>query len=338
MPFDDCEEEGAFPYPNDRHKFVVCKRFSNGTKGGWELDIRECYTGHWNDTVKDCMEDLPKSTTPLPPIVPKRDHNDYTKNPHPIVCHFNSWSHYHRVDPFNVENIDYDLCTHINYGFAKLNETTYEIQMFDDWLDEHLENYERFVNLRKKNPNLTTMISIGGWNEGSEKYSNMVTNTEMRHKFVESVIIFLYKYGFDGINLDWQYPGNRGGSATDKENYIKLLEEFYEVFGTTGHLLTVSISPEKHIIDSAYDMPLLDSLVDWVNIMTYDYHRFDGYLGHNAPIYNRPDETEELSEELNIDYMTSSVNYTINYYLQLGLRKDKMVMGVPFYGRAWTIL
>ncbi|CAG2179524.1 unnamed protein product, partial [Oppiella nova] len=141
-----------------------------------------------------------------------RDHNDYVKNPHPIVCYFGSWAHYHVEEPFEIEDINYDLCTHINYGFAKIDEIDYDIRMFDPWQDEHFEGYKRLVNLKKKNPNLTTMISLGGWYEGSEKYSDMVTNTESRQKFVKSVVTFLDKYNFDGLDLDWEYPGNRGGA------------------------------------------------------------------------------------------------------------------------------
>ncbi|CAG2183882.1 unnamed protein product, partial [Oppiella nova] len=116
-----------------------------------------------------------------------RDHNDYTKNPHRIVCYFGSWAHYHKTDPFEIEDIEYNLCTHINYGFAKINETTYEIQVFDDWFDIHLEAYKRFVGLRTKNPHLTTMISVGGWYEGSEKYSDMAKDAN-RARFVKSVL------------------------------------------------------------------------------------------------------------------------------------------------------
>jgi GH18 family chitinase len=63
--------------------------------------------------------------------------------------------------------------------------------------------YRRFNHLRSYNPHLTTMIGIGGWNEGSDKYSAMASSAASRKIFVDSVVKFLQKYDFDGLDLDW---------------------------------------------------------------------------------------------------------------------------------------
>jgi chitinase len=63
------------------------------------------------------------------------DHNDYTKNPYRIVCYFGSWANSRKVDPLKIEDIETTLCTHINYGFAKINELTYEMEASDPHLD-----------------------------------------------------------------------------------------------------------------------------------------------------------------------------------------------------------
>jgi chitinase len=63
--------------------------------------------------------------------------------------------------------------------------------------------YRRWNYLRTVNPHLTTMIAIGGWNEGSDKYSKMASSAASRKIFVDSVVKFLKKYDFDGIDLDW---------------------------------------------------------------------------------------------------------------------------------------
>ena len=253
------------------------------------------------------------------------------------MCYFGSWANYHKNDPFKIEDIDENLCTHINYGFAKLNEYTYEIQVFDPYLDDKkntwdLRAYERFNNLRKKNPNLTTMIALGGWYEGSEKYSDMAKDPKLRENFVQSVLKFLKEHDFDGLDMDWEYPGSRlGDPATDKEDFIALLRELKEAFEEEGYVLTAAVSPGKKTIDTAYIVPELNKLLDWINVMAYDYHGgWEDQLGHNAPLYRRPDETDELSKWFN-------VNYTINYWLELGAEKKKIVMGMPFYGRAWTL-
>ena len=194
-----------------------------------------------------------------------------------------------------------------------------------------IDGYKRFIRLREKNPELTLMIGLGGWFEGSEKYSDMVKTAARRTKFVNSVMKFLKDYGFDGLDMDWEYPANRLGKPEDKENFVALMVELSEAFKEEGYVLSADFSPGKDKIDRALDkesIAKLNDVLDWANVMTYDYHGgFDNppYLRHNAPLYPRPEETGE-----NILY---TINYTIHYYLELGLRKDKINMGVPFYGR-----
>ena len=73
------------------------------------------------------------------------------------------------------------------------------------------------------------MIAIGGWNEGSTKYSAMAKDTKKRAKFVTSTLEFLQKHSFDGLDLDWEYPAKRGGATQDKKNFILLVKELKEV-------------------------------------------------------------------------------------------------------------
>lgn len=176
------------------------------------------------------------------------------------------------------------------------------------------------------------MISLGGWYEGSEKYSDMARSPVLRKQFINSVLDFLHEYDFDGLDFDWEYPGSRlGNPQIDSENYLQLIKELKEAFEPYGYLLTAAVSPGRPTIEKAYKIKELNELFDWFNVMTYDYHGgWENVFGHNAPLYNRPDETEELFQIFN-------VNYTIHYYLSHGATKDKLVMGVPFYGRAWTI-
>ena len=182
-----------------------------------------------------------------------------------------------------------------------------------------LDGYKRFNDLKKKNPELTTLLAIGGWNDGEEnktdlkKYSRMANDKELRRKFVDSVVTMLKKYDFDGLDFDWEYPGSRGGDPSiDKENFISLLTELRAAFDPYGFLLTVAVSAGKETIDIAYNVPKIMPLVDYISIMGYDFHggSWENYLGHNAPLYSRPDETG-----LNFLF---NVNYSVNYWLELG--------------------
>ncbi len=96
--------------------------------------------------------------------------------------------------------------SHYIYGFAGLGYDN-KIKSLDPYYDLE-ENYgkgafKRFTNLKKLNSNLKTLIAIGGWNEGSIKYSNMAASPEQRKTFVDSCVEFLQKYGFDGLDMDW---------------------------------------------------------------------------------------------------------------------------------------
>ncbi len=131
-----------------------------------------------------------------------------------LLCYFGSWSTYRwSTGHFDVESIDPYLCTHIVFGFAGLDPESYVIKALDEYNDLP-ENwgkgaYVRFNSLRTYNPNLKTLLAIGGWNEGSTAYSEMVKTQERRTKFIDSVIDMITKYGFDGLDLDWEYPGIR---------------------------------------------------------------------------------------------------------------------------------
>ena len=88
-----------------------------------------------------------------------------------IGCYFASWAEYRKSEgKFTIDNIDSSLCTHIFYAFAGLGSDA-SVRVLDPVLDIKNNGFKRFNNLRKKNPELKTLISMGGWNEGSENYT-----------------------------------------------------------------------------------------------------------------------------------------------------------------------
>ena len=114
---------------------------------------------------------------------------------------------------FDVEDIDPFLCTHLVFGFAGLDARNYTIRALDPY-NELEENwgkgaFKRFTGLKKSNPQLVTLLAIGGWNEGCTKYSQMVSTPERRSRFIQSAIEMVVRHDFDGLDLDWEYPGGR---------------------------------------------------------------------------------------------------------------------------------
>ena len=232
-----------------------------------------------------------------------------------VVCYFESWTFYSQENKIDLNGYE-KTCTHLIYSFAKLDEATNTIQPYDTWLDLNQKGYERATSLRKQNPNLKVMIAIGGWNEGSDKYSKMVLNPASRATFVRSVVSFLTKYNFDGIDIDWEYPTQRGGQAQDRANFAKLCNELSVALRPKRWLLTAATNAGPSVSSQAYDFSSLRTSLDKFHIMTYDLHgSWDGKAYHQAPIRRRPQDPS--------DFLT--IDSSVAYYLQQGIRKSSLI-------------
>lgn len=123
-----------------------------------------------------------------------------------VVCYFTNWAWYRQGGgKYTPSDIDPDLCTHIVYGFAVLDGDRLIIKPHDTWADFDNKFYEKVTALRAKG--VKVLIAIGGWNDSAgDKYSRLVNNPSARRKFTAHVVDFIEKNGFDGLDLDWEYP------------------------------------------------------------------------------------------------------------------------------------
>jgi hypothetical protein len=146
-----------------------------------------------------------------------------------------------------VDNIDPSLCTHLIYGFAVLDPTTYTIQVYDTWMDIDNQFYAKFNALKQRKAGLKTLIAIGGWNDSmSPKYSQLVSDPNKIKTFVNSVLTFLQRYGFDGLDVDWEYPA----TAADKAGLTQLLAALRSAFAPYGYLLALAVNVGQPTIDA----------------------------------------------------------------------------------------
>ena len=196
----------------------------------------------------------------------------------------------------------------------------------------------RFVRMKLYNPGLKTLLAIGGWNEGSTTYSDMALTKERRSTFIQSCIDLLLKHGFDGMDMDWEYPGGRDDSAgrpEDKANFASLLREMRTEFDKEDLMMTAAVSAGYKLIDTSYDIEAMSKSLDFINIMTYDYHGcWEGhdYTGHNSPLFGRPEEEDDESP----GYRTN-IDYTINAWLEAGAKKSQLLLGLPTYGHGFVL-
>jgi chitinase len=147
-----------------------------------------------------------------------------------LVCYYGTWAIYRPGrGKFEVNHIDPNLCTHLVYSFFGIGEDG-SFKVLDPYLDLE-ENYgkgniKKFNKLKTVNPGLKTLAAIGGWNEGSRKYSAVARDPAKRKRFAQEARKFLQKHGFDGLDIDWEYPAQRDGNPQeDKQNYIRFLSD-----------------------------------------------------------------------------------------------------------------
>ncbi|XP_022652307.1 endochitinase-like isoform X2 [Varroa jacobsoni] len=252
-----------------------------------------------------------------------------------VVCYYQTWA-YNRPSPYSydIEDIPADLCTHLIYSFVGLSNKTWEVMAIDPNLDIEKNGYKRFNDLKRKHSNLKTILAIGGWDEGGQKYSDMVSSKERRATFVQSAVKWVKEHDFDGFDLDWEYPGasDRQGKYSDKENFLKLVQELRAEFDKQEPrlLLTVAVPIAKFRLDEGYEVKALAQLFDHIHVMSYDLRgNWAGFTDVHSPLYPRPFD--------DWGYAKLNVRDGLQLWVERGAPKHKLIVGIPIYGRTYTL-
>ncbi len=229
------------------------------------------------------------------------------------------------LDP---NEIAVEKLTHINYAFANIEDGKI-INGFE--YDE--ENFKILNHLKSMNPELKILISVGGWT-WSGNFSDMALTKESRQKFIKSSIEFIQKYQLDGIDVDWEYPGLPGNGNVhrkeDKKNFTCLLKEMRTSLDNMGnrdrkqYLLTIAAGSFDDFLKHT-EMNKVHKYLDFLNIMTYDFTgAWNPKTGHHSNLYNSSFDSEGLS-----------CDKSVRMFIKKGVPAEKIVFGVPFYGRGW---
>jgi chitinase len=230
--------------------------------------------------------------------------------------------------------------------------------------DQHLfGNFNQLLKLKARNPGLRVVMSLGGWT-GSKYFSDVAASAATRQAFVQSCLDLVIRGDlptggwptqaggpgaaaglFDGIDVDWEYPGIDPGngadhSPADKHNATLLLREFrsqLDAYGavTGKHYLLTADLPAGNVNSlGSWELASVGQTVDWINLLTFDFHgSWDSWTDFNSPFSLDPKEPAVGGAAIQSTWNTTG---TVDLYLASGVPADKLVVGVPFYGKRYV--
>ncbi|MEV4100133.1 glycoside hydrolase family 18 protein [Nonomuraea sp. NPDC049649] len=283
------------------------------------------------------------------------------------VAYFVQWGIYGR--DYHIKDVDTSgaaaKLTHINYafGFVDADATCYSPDPWADWqrpvpaeqsvdgvADEPGQalngNLNQIRKLKAKHPRLKALISLGGWT-GSKHFSDAVLTPESRAKLASSCIDLWLRGNlpglepgagagvFDGIDLDWEWPGSSGADGNvirpeDKRNFTLFVEELraqLDAYSRDAEL-TAFLPAAAAKIDAGFEVRRVFDLLDFATVQGYDLRgNWELQTGHQANLFTDHRDPNEVRY---------SVDQTVRDYLRRGAPARKLVIGVPAYGQGWT--
>ena len=228
------------------------------------------------------------------------------------------------------DEINANKLTHINFAFANINEGK-----IVEGNSKDTERLRKINGLKQTNSDLKILISVGGWS-WSGGFSQAVATKINRERFANSGISFLKRHNIDGIDLDWEYPGQPGAgnlhSPEDKQNFTAILQLFRKKLDSLGkvdsknYLLTIATAANREYLKHV-ELDKIHPHLDFINIMSYDYRGgWNNSTSHHTNLYDSETDPETYKR---------STNTTVKEHLATGVPSEKLVIGVAFYGRGW---
>lgn len=228
---------------------------------------------------------------------------------------------YYFGSPEKVDSIAAEKLTHIIFSFCHLKGNTLQVDNPKD-----AATITNLVELKKKNPSLKVLLSLGGWG-GCESCSDVFSTEKGRREFSQSVLQLNKFFKSDGIDLDWEYPAIEGYPGhkyvpADKQNFTALIKELRKTLGSSYEISFAAGGFQKFLDEAVAWKDIVDD-VDRINLMTYDLvNGYSTVTGHHTPLYSTPDQKE-------------STDNAVKYLTKIGIPADKLVIGAAFYGRMW---
>ncbi|XP_031097550.1 class V chitinase-like [Ipomoea triloba] len=222
-----------------------------------------------------------------------------------------------------ASDIDSTLFTHLFCAFANLDPQTNKVTLPS-------ASFSQFTpTVRRKNPSVKTLLSIGGGNVDPAIFPAMASQPSSRKSFIDSSISVARANGFSGLDLDWEYPRTTKQMA-DLESLLKewraALAAEAASSGRSPLLLTAAFYYAPKINELSYPVQAIQKNMDWVNAMAYDFY---------DPSYSKVTRPHSALYDPAGPF---SGSYGIQAWIAAGLGAKKLVLGMPLYGKAWRLV
>lgn len=272
-----------------------------------------------------------------------------------VIGYYPNWQWYDRDQLVNPQSIDYTNYSIINYSFFDVLPDG-NLQTLDPWADKNLllgpinwsvapagyESSYDFGNPEYHYPGMAfsdychaagvkLLPSLGGWTL-SGNFPAIAADPIKRTTFANACVALVQAFNFDGIDIDWEYPGYQphGGTPADAANFSLLLQDVREALDAAELalnrelLLTIAVgaSPENM---SNVQWSVVQELVDIINLMSYDYFgAWDQQTNHNAPLFAPAFGNPDFNTAHSVDRLINTS----------GVNPQKIALGIGFYGRS----
>lgn len=226
------------------------------------------------------------------------------------------------------QDIKTDEFTHLYWAFASINPETFVLEAWDAADEQQMKD---FTALKGKGRDLQPWVAVGGYDFSNvdtpthTTWSDLCADATRRASFIESAAIFMDKYGFMGIDLDWEFPvaPERGGTDADVANLVILLKEMRAAWGPQ-YGISIAV-PADYWSLRQFDLKGLEPFVDHIGFMSYDLRgSFDSNGNSLDPVVLGQADLREIEEK------TIPLAYA-------EIDPEKIVLGMAFYGRGYTL-
>src|SRR5581483_8061446 len=240
-----------------------------------------------------------------------------------VVAYYTSWT----TGNYSASMVPYGNLTHINYAFVTPNS--------DGTLNGIFGSPYTGGSLSTDCANLVSgahgaggkvLVSVGGAGVAASTFSTLAANAAAVSTFVNNVYGMAVSNGFDGVDVDWEYPQ----SASDKTNFSGLMQALRTKFNNSPApaptwQISAALSPDVYYAQFL-DLPTLAGSMDFFNLMIYDYHgSWTSHSGHNAALY-------QASGDLAFSHTGDDGADAVSYYTSHGAPASKINYGLAFYG------